>query len=103
MNPFRFNPKYTGARCWLGQLELAIMEIMWAERRATVKRIRRILNRDGDYPYAHTTIMTVMARLATKGLLQRRREGLAYAYTVLYDEDAFIRAQRAHVLAALEG
>jgi predicted transcriptional regulator len=39
---------------------------------------------DGDLAY--TTVMTVLARLATKGLLARTRTGRAYTYRLVGDE-----------------
>jgi predicted transcriptional regulator len=39
-----------------------------------------------DADLAYTTVMTVLSRLADKGLLMRQRAGRAYAYRIIDDE-----------------
>ena len=58
---------------------------------ATVREIRDRLA--ARFPRAYTTIMTIMDRLARKGVVERRKAGRAYVYraNVLGAEDA--RAQ----------
>jgi predicted transcriptional regulator len=66
------------------------MNTLWPMGEGTVREIRdRLAERR---PRAYTTIMTIMDRLARKGVVQRRRAGRAYIYTPnLSMEDA--RAQ----------
>lgn len=60
------------------------MEQLWSRGsagepgRATVRDVHEALSRDRDVAY--TTVMTVMDRLAKKGLVKQHREGRAYAY-----------------------
>ena len=49
---------------------------------------------------AYTTVMTILVRLWEKGLLERRRDGRAYAYRPLSTRDEWV-AQRMHDM--LEG
>lgn len=63
---------------FLGELELAIMEILWERSPATVRQVREELAEERELAY--TTVMTVMSRLADKGLLSRQKEGRAYVY-----------------------
>jgi predicted transcriptional regulator len=49
---------------------------------------------------AYTTVMTILVRLWDKGILERRREGRAYAYRTLSTKDEWV-AQRMHDM--LEG
>jgi predicted transcriptional regulator len=63
-----------------GALEAEIMTTMWRERQATVKQVHREIVDWRDIAY--TTVMTTMERLAEKGVLNRRRQGLAYYYTL---------------------
>lgn len=53
------------------------------------------LNRRAGKERAYTTYMTIMARLDTKGLLERRREGKTDFYTPVYTRDRYadLRAQ----------
>ena len=59
--------------------ELAIMDIIWERREATVRDVHDALNRRRKVAY--TTVMTLMSILATKGHLTRRRDERAYVYS----------------------
>ena len=63
----------------LGPLEMSVMEIVWDRDRVTVRDVHDVLRQSRDIAY--TTVMTTMTRLAEKGVLHRRRDGLAYIYT----------------------
>ena len=76
---FRFKPAEGGLVKVLGPLETEIMQIVWREKFTTVKKVHRALQAQRDIAY--TTVMTTMTRLADKGVLNRRRDGLAYIYT----------------------
>lgn len=54
------------------------MGVVWERGKATVQDVRDALS--GEDTPAYTTIMTVMSRLAEKGLLVRRKVGRAYVY-----------------------
>ncbi len=70
----------------LGDLEAEVMRVVWATAEATVEEVRSAL--DPTRGAAYTTIMTVMTRLADKGLLSRRKEGRAYVYASAASQDA---------------
>ena len=81
----------------LGELEREIMEAMWARtvwsrNAASVRDVLTELNerRAPDHQIAYTTVMTVMARLVEKGLLQRRRVGRADEYAAAESREAFL-------------
>ncbi len=62
----------------LAPLELDCMNTLWPVGQATVREIR-----DGlavRRPRAYTTIMTIMDRLARKGVVERVKAGRAYVY-----------------------
>lgn len=62
----------------LAPLELDCMNTLWPAGEATVREIRdRLAER---LPRAYTTIMTIMDRLAQKGIVTRRKAGRAYIY-----------------------
>src|SRR5271157_4117817 len=77
----------------LAPLELDCMNTLWAMGEGTVREIRdRLAERR---PRAYTTIMTIMDRLARKGVVERIKVGRAYRYRPnLSAEDA--RAQALH-------
>jgi predicted transcriptional regulator len=62
----------------LAPLELDCMNTLWPMGEGTVREIRdRLAERR---PRAYTTIMTIMDRLARKGVVDRRKVGRAYTY-----------------------
>lgn len=63
----------------LGDLEADIMSAVWEKGEATVQDVKDAL--EPKRPLAYTTVMTVMTRLAEKGLLNRHKVGRAYVYT----------------------
>lgn len=62
----------------LGELESQVMDIVWARGEATVRDVHEAITR--RRPLAYTTIMTVMSRLADKGVLRRKLADGAYRY-----------------------
>jgi BlaI family transcriptional regulator, penicillinase repressor len=62
----------------LAPLELDCMNTLWPMGEGTVREIReRLAERR---PRAYTTIMTIMDRLARKGVVERHKVGRAYSY-----------------------
>lgn len=62
----------------LAPLELDCMNTLWPIGQATVREIRDLLAE--RRPRAYTTIMTIMDRLARKGVVERVKSGRAYVY-----------------------
>lgn len=74
----------------LGELEKEIMEAIWLSKRPV--RVREVFNVvSGDRSIAYTTVMTIMGRLAVKGLLKRQAVGKAYAYKAYYSKEKFLK------------
>jgi predicted transcriptional regulator len=73
----------------MGELEARVMDIVWDHGGwLTPAEVHRRLTRRRTLAY--TTVMTVLVRLYDKGLLERRRDGRAYAYHSIQsrEEDA---------------
>jgi BlaI family transcriptional regulator, penicillinase repressor len=62
----------------LAPLELDCMNTLWPIGQGTVREIRDLLA--ARRPRAYTTIMTIMDRLARKGIVERAKSGRAYIY-----------------------
>jgi predicted transcriptional regulator len=62
----------------LGDLQKAVMEIVWELGEATVNQVREKLGRRKRLAY--TTVLTVMQKLDKAGWLTHREEGRAYVY-----------------------
>lgn len=69
-----------GLNSRMGDLERAIMDELWSREgvATTVREVHEALASRRDLAY--TTVMTVMDRLAKKGLVTQRKEGRAYVY-----------------------
>lgn len=75
----------------LGRLEAEVMHVMWADGKPLdVRTVLGRLNEDRDAPLAYTTVMTVMARLAEKGILRRQLNGRGYVYEAALPDAAAI-------------
>lgn len=75
----------------LGPLEAEVLRALWAaEGPISVRDVLERLNEGRSKPYAYTTIMTVLSRLAEKGILSRRRRGRGYVYEAAVRDPAEI-------------
>jgi predicted transcriptional regulator len=72
----------------VGPLEYDVMSVLWATGPANVPVVLERVNasRQEDKGLAYTTVMTVLARLHEKGLLDRERRGRGYEYRPRFDE-----------------
>ena len=62
----------------LAPLELECMTVLWPLGAGTVREIHHRLTL--SRPRAYTTVLTIMDRLAQKGIVTRRKVGRAYCY-----------------------
>jgi predicted transcriptional regulator len=61
----------------LGELQKAVMEIVWTLGEASVNQVRAKL---GRRKLAYTTVLSVLQKLDKSGWLTHREEGRAYVY-----------------------
>lgn len=79
----------------LGPLEGEVMRRVWAASSPmTVRDMLGVLNGHRPRPLAYTTVMTVMGRLAEKGLLRRERVGRGFVYEAAVGDVAEIAVRR---------
>lgn len=97
----QFRPHKKGSRKMLFDLESDVMEVLWnrGRTRLVVRDVHKILESNRDIAY--TTVMTTMDRLWKKGVLERAREGKAYAYWPRLSRDEFYRQVAVQVLDSL--
>lgn len=79
----------------LHALEAELMELVWESGETTVRSALEALNARAAKPRAYTTIMTTMARLHSKGLLDRRREQRADIYAPRLTREEYRQARAA--------
>lgn len=96
----RFIPLRTGDTSPLGQLELAVMEVVWAAGGAvSVGDVQAALPREPAAAY--NTVKTTMERLANKGILSRAKQGKAYLYRAAITREELERRIVANALTRL--
>ena len=67
------------------------MTALWASGEAlSVRQVMERLNDGRPAPLAYTTVMTVLARLAEKGVLVREQVGRGFVYSATVDDEAGI-------------
>lgn len=69
----------------LGELQRAVLEIVWELGEATVQQVRDRLSKDRDLAY--TTVLSVMQKLQKRGWLAHRREDRAHVYRAVRSRD----------------
>ena len=62
----------------LGDLQLAIMRVLWDRGEATVAEVHRALQEERGL--AHTTIATMLSKMERKGVVRHRRKGRQFVY-----------------------
>ena len=62
----------------LGDLQYAIMRVLWHEGEATVARVHEVLGSDRER--ALTTIATMLAKMEKKGVVAHASEGRVFVY-----------------------
>lgn len=76
----------------VGELEYKVLKALWEQSPASVAAVLKTVNarRRRRDQLAYTTVMTVLARLYDKGVLDRVKVGRGYAYTPRFDEPALV-------------
>ncbi|HUR21586.1 MAG TPA: BlaI/MecI/CopY family transcriptional regulator [Vicinamibacterales bacterium] len=84
-----------------GDLQIAIMQILWDRNEATLAEIRAILER--DRPTAATTVATVLSRLEQAGSVCHRDGDRARIYAAKIPRVELQRSQAANLVDRLFG
>lgn len=73
----------------LGELEKDVMEIIWLSKNPiSVRSVAETLQKKRSIAY--TTVMTIMGRLADKGILARKINGPSYLYQQKVSKEKFV-------------
>ncbi len=68
----------------LGDLQLAIMRVLWRQHEATVPQVQDAL--EARRPLALTTVATMLTKMEDKGVVAHRADGRRYVYRPLVSE-----------------
>lgn len=101
MKGIRFRPEKKGLRAALFDLEADIIEVVWSKgwTQFAVADVHRELERERDIAY--TTVMTTVARMHKKGLLDRVRDGRRYLYRPRMSRAEFSESMAKELLGSL--
>ena len=72
------------------------MDVLWESTEPLT--VRQVGLRLTDRELAHTTVMTVLDRLAKKGIARRQRDGRAWRYQAAADREAYVTELMLHAL-----
>lgn len=88
----------------LGDLERAVIEHLWGVDARGGVTVREVHDSVGlDRGLAYTTLMTVLDRMAKKGLVTRQLDGRAWRYTAASSREQLTSATLHHTLGELAG
>jgi predicted transcriptional regulator len=96
-----FKPGSRGAGHVLGELEAAVMDVLWSQPEQTVTNVEKRLRQKREI--AHTTVLTTLDRMHRKGYLTREKQAKAFVYSPRYTRAEFERMMAQEVLGALIG
>lgn len=85
---FYFDPDGSGAAVFLGPTEARLMELLWRQGPMSGKQAQHYLRREGTIAY--TTVVTILIRLADKGLVERLKVGRSFLWQPLVERDQFL-------------
>lgn len=83
----------------LGDLQLAIMRILWSGGEASVAEVHEAL--EPDRGLALTTIATMLAKMEKKGVVEHRAEGRRFIYRPTVSEGQVRRSMVADLTSQL--
>jgi predicted transcriptional regulator len=82
----------------LSELQLDLMRVLWRGEASVSEVAAELAVRRG---LAHTTIATVLTRLAKRGLVEARRDGRQLVYRALVDESQVRRSMVGDLIQTL--
>ena len=85
----------------LHELELRVMDHLWALGEGNVRGVLESLNAEASRELAYTTIMTTLQRLDRKQVVERRREGKTDIYSPRWSREVYMAARAREDVAAL--
>lgn len=83
----------------LGDLQAAIMRVLWQEGEATASEVHRSLHPERGL--APTTIATMLRKMEEKGVVEHRTSGRQFVYRPAVSEDAVRRSMVAELVERL--
>jgi BlaI family transcriptional regulator, penicillinase repressor len=83
----------------LGDLQLRIMKLLWAEAEATVAAVHAGVA--GEHNLAYTTVATMLRKMEERGLVEHRAAGRTFLYRAVVAEADVSRSMADHLVDRL--
>src|SRR5262245_38119414 len=83
----------------LGDLQLRIMKVLWAQGEASVANVLQTVGPSGELAY--TTVATMLRKMEARGLVAHRIEGRSFIYRAKAKEDEVTRSMADHFVERL--
>lgn len=94
-----FSPYKKGTTHVLGELQTAVMEVLWDESPLSVTQVEHRLKQKREI--AHTTVLTILDRMFGKGFLTRVKKGRAFVYSPRFTKREFEQSVAQEILSTL--
>ena len=75
----------------LGPLEFKLLRILWKHPSLTAPQVLEEYNQNAATALAYTTVMTLLGRLADKGVLKVNRERQPYRFSAAITRESILR------------
>lgn len=75
---------------YLGHVQAEVLETIWKRESATVREALEAMNARRKRKLAYTTVLTVITRLNSRGLLERAPEGRGFRYRPSKSREALL-------------
>src|SRR5882724_3951229 len=83
----------------LGDVQLKIMQVLWAREEATVADVHNALAEERDLAY--TTVATMLRKMEARGLVKHRLDGRSFVYRTAVGEEAVSQGMADHLVERL--
>jgi len=83
----------------LGDLQLRLMQVLWARGEATVGDVHKELA--GERDLAYTTVATMLRKMEARGLVRHRLQERSFVYRAVIAAEAVSRGMADHLLDRL--
>ncbi len=83
----------------LGDLQLRILKVLWAQPAATVAQVQQGVGSESDLAY--TTVATMLRKMEVRGLVSHREEGRSFLYSAVVGAEEVGRGFGTHLVERL--
>lgn len=98
--PKKISIENKGTSKFMGELESAVMEIVWEKKSVSAREVTDMLEEQNN-KLSFNTIMTILNRLLKKGFLKKKKIKHTYSFSAKFSKDEFSKQATANVLSSV--